>query len=180
MAETHTGSGWQLLVAAGAACWVEKLVTVEWSYPYCGVRDDSEAAAVHGFPFPYEQSFIAGSASDLFIPWLYVVNLAVIAAGVLCLLRPLTLRFAASNPRHWKIGLGAAATLLLVPAVALDVFALSIGVWRPVSSFAGSPRYRELRPVAFRMLARPRNCTPSPFWFPDRARQQHPPEPPAN
>jgi hypothetical protein len=173
MTKTRIGGWWGLLAATGAACWVEKLVTVEWSYPYCGVLDNGEAAAVHGFPLPYEQAFIAGSASDLFIPWLYAVNLAVIAGGVLLLLRPLLSRFEASNPRRWKFGLGAAAALLLVPAVALDVFALSIGVWHPVSSFSGSPHYSELRPVAVRVLGRTRNCTASPFWFPDRRRAQY-------
>lgn len=173
MTKTRIGGGWWLLAATGAAMWVEKLVTVEWSYPYCGILDNGEAAAVHGFPLPYEQAFIAGSASDLFIPWLYVVNLAVIAGGILLLLRPLASRFQTLNPRRWKFGLGVVATLLLVPAVVLDVFALSIGVWHPVSSFSGSPRYSELRPVAVRTLARPRNCTASPFWFPDRVRPKN-------
>jgi hypothetical protein len=172
MAKTHTKRGWGLLAATGAAWWVEKLVTVEWSYPYCGVLDNGEAAAVHGFPFPYEQAFIAGSASDLFIPWLYAVNLVVIAGGVRFLLRPLASRCEASHPRRWKVGLGVAATLLLVPAVVLDIFALSIGVWHPVSSFSESSRYSELRPVAVRVLGRARNCTASPFWFPDHARRQ--------
>jgi hypothetical protein len=170
MSRARAGGGWGLLAAAGAAWWVEKLVTLEWSYPYCGVLDNGEAAAVHGFPLPYEQAFIAGSASDLFIPWLYAVNLAVIAGGALLLLRPLASRLAARNPRRWKFVSGTAAALLLVPAVALDVFALSIGVWHPVSSFSGSPRYSELRPVAVRVLGRPRNCTASPFWFPGRGR----------
>jgi hypothetical protein len=168
MAEVHTGGRWGLLVAVGAAWWIEKLVTVEWSYPYCGVLDNGEAAAVLGFPLPYQQASIVTSATDFFIPWLYVINLAAIAGGVLLLLRPLASRLEASNPRRRKLIVGVAAALLLVTAVAFEVFVLSIGTWRPTSSFSGDPHYSELRPVAVRVLGRPRNCTASPFWFPDQ------------
>ena len=151
----------------GAAWWIEKLITLEWSYPYCSVLDDGEAAAVFGFPLPYEQVFIAGSASANFIPWLYLVNLAVIAGGVLLLLRPLSSRLAASMPRLWNLTISAAAALLLVTAVAFEAFVLSIDVWSPTSSFSENLRYSDLRPVSVHVLGRPRNCTASPFWFPE-------------
>jgi hypothetical protein len=92
----------------------------------------------------------------------------VIAVGVLLLLRPLASRLGASNPRQRKfIGIPV-AVLLFVTAVAFEVLVLSMGVWRPTSSFSGAPRYGELRPVAVRVLGRPRDCTASPFWFPER------------
>ena len=156
-----------LLAATGAAWWIEKLITLEWSYPYCSVLDDGEAAAVFGFPLPYEQVFIAGSASANFIPWLYLVNLAVIAGGVLLLLRPLSSRLGESVPRLRNPTIGAAAALLLVTAVALEAFVLSIGVWSPASSLSENLHYSELRPVSVHVLGRPRNCTASPFWFPE-------------
>lgn len=156
-----------LLAAMGAAWWIEKLITLEWSYPYCSVLDDGEAAAVFGFPLPYEQVFIAGSASANFIPWLYLVNLAVIAGGVLLLLRLLSSRLGASMPRLWNLTIGAAAALLLVTAVAFEAFVLSIGVWSPASSFSENLHYSDLRPVSVHVLGRPRNCTASPFWFPE-------------
>jgi hypothetical protein len=166
MTKAHIGGRWWLLLAAaGAAWWIEKLFTLEWSYPYCSVRDDGPAGAVRGFPLPYQQASIVTSATDFFIPWLYVVNLAVIAGGVLLLLRPLASRLEASNPRYRKFIVVPAAALLFVTAVAFEVFALSIGVWRPTSSFTGAPRYSELRPVAVRVLEHPRDCTASPFWF---------------
>jgi hypothetical protein len=159
--------GWlNLAAAAGAAWWLDKLVALEWSYRYCGIRDDGEAAAVFGFPFPYQQVFIAGSASAKFIPWLYVVNLALIAGGVFLLLRFLESRLGASKPLIWNLTVGAAAAFLLATAIALETFALSIGVWFPTSSFSDSVRYGELRPVSVHVLGRPRNCTESPFWFP--------------
>jgi hypothetical protein len=161
--------GWlNLLAALGAAGWIEKLVTLEWSYPYCSVLDDGEAAAVYGFPLPYEQIFIAGSASSNFIPWLYAVNLVVIAGGVFLLLNSLASRLGASRPRLWNITIGAAAAFLLVTAIAFDMFILSIDVWHPTSSFSANLQYSELRPVAVNFGGRPRNCTASPFWFPDR------------
>ena len=168
MSKAHTGGRWGLLAALGAAWWIEKLVTLEWSYPYCSVMDNGEAAAVLGFPLPYQQASIATSATNFFIPWLYVVNLAAIAGGVLLLLRPLVSRLGASDPRHRKFIVVPAAALLLVTAVAFEVMVLSMGIWRPTSSFRGSPHYGELRPVAVRVLEHPRNCTASPFWFPDK------------
>ena len=159
-----------MLAAVGAAWWIEKMVTVEWSYPYCGVRDDGTAAAVYGFPLPYWQPSIVTSLTDFFIPWLYVVNLAVIAGGIL-LLRPLASRLGASDPRSRKFIFVPAAALLLVTAVAFEVLTLSIGAWRPTSSsslFSGYTHYSKLRPVAVRVLGRPRDCTASPYWFPDQ------------
>jgi hypothetical protein len=172
MIKARTGGLLELLAAAGAALWIEKLVTLEWSYSYCSVLDDGEAAAVFGFPLPYEQVFIAGSASSSFIPWLYLINLAVITGGVLFFLRPLSSRLGKSKPRLWNLTIGAAAALLLVTAVALDVFALSIDVWHPTSSFSENLSYSELRPVAVHVGGRPRNCTASHFWFPESARSK--------
>jgi hypothetical protein len=168
MTRVHAGERWALPAAVGAAWWIEKLITVEWSYPYCGVLDDGPAAAVLGFPLPYQQASIVTSATYLFIPWLYVVNLAVIAGGVLLLLYPVASRLGASNPRLRKIIVGTAAALLLVTAVAFEVLMLSMGVWRPIWSFSGAPYYSDLRPVAVHVLGQPRDCTASSFWFPSR------------
>lgn len=169
MTRVDAGARWPLLLTAvGAAWWIEKLITLEWSYPYCSVLDSGPAGAVRGFPFPYEQSSIVTSATAFFIPWLYVINLAAIAAGVFLLLRPLAFRSAASNSRPLGFIAGIVAALLLLTAVAFEVAALSMGVWRPTSSFSDAPRYSELRPVAVRVLGRPRDCTASPFWFPNR------------
>jgi hypothetical protein len=168
MIKARTAGRLELLAAAGAAWWLEKLVTLEWTYRYCRAPDSGEAAAVFGFPFPYQEVFIAGSASASFIPWLYLINLAVIGGGVFfLLLRPLASRLAPSRPRLWNVAVGAAAALLLATALALEAFALSVGVWSPASSLSESFRYGELRPVSVHFRGRPRNCTASPFWFPD-------------
>lgn len=154
---------WELLAALGAASWIEKFITLEWSYPYCSVRDSGEAAAVFGFPFPYEQADIVSSATYFFIPWLYLVNLAAIASSVFLLLR-LASRLWTSKLRH--IVVGAVGALLLVTAIALDASGIAMGVWRPIASFSGRPPYSELRPVSL-VTRRQRDCTASPFWFPD-------------
>ena len=173
MSEIHSGGRWELLGALGAAWWIEKLVTLEWSYPYCSVRDDGPAGAVRGFPLPYEQASIVSSATGFFIPWLYVVNLAALAGVIYLLLRPLASRLRASNPRSRKFIVVPAAALLLVTALALEMLFLSMDVWRPSPSlfsgeYSGDPRYSELRPVTVRVLEHPRDCTASPFWFPNR------------
>ena len=169
MTKAHTGGRWGLVAAAvGAAWWIEKLVTLEWSYPYCSVLDSGPAGAVRGFPLPYEQGSVVTSATNFFIPWLYVINLAAIAGGVFLLLLPSASRLGASYPRLRRLMVSVAAALLLVTAVAFEAAVLSMGVWRPISSFSGAPYYNELRPVAVRVLGRPRDCTASPFWFPDK------------
>lgn len=165
----HLWRRWELLVALGAASWIEKLVTLEWSYPYCSVRDSGPAAAVFGFPFPYEQASIVTSATYFFIPWLYLVNLAVIVGGVFLLLRPLASRLSAANCGVAKKILGGAGAVLLITSLALDVSAISMGVWRPTSSFSESPRFSELRPVASPVFRRQRDCRASTFWFPNSA-----------
>jgi hypothetical protein len=168
MTKVYAGGRWELPAAVGAAWWIEKLVTVEWSYPYCNILDSGPAGAVRGFPLPYQQASVVTSATDFFIPSLYVVNLAVIAGLVLLLLRPLASRLGALYPRLRKLVAAAAGALLLVTAATFEVAVLSMGVWHPISSFSDAPRYGELRPVAVRVLKRPRDCTASPFWFPDR------------
>ena len=169
MTKVHTGARWVLLLTAvGAAWWLEKFVTLEWSYPYCSVLDSGPAGAVRGFPFPYEQASIVTSATSFFIPWLYVVNLAVIAGGLFFLLRPVASRLGALKPRLTRLVLGAIGAVLLATAVIFEAAVLSMGVWRPTSSFGGAPNFTELRPVRVRVLSRPRDCTASPFWFPER------------
>ena len=164
----HTSRRWELVAAVGAAWWIEKLVTLEWSYPYCSVRDSGEAAAVFGFPLPYEQTSIVTSGTHFFIPWLYLVNLAVIAGGVFLLLRPLARSLGTSN-RLANTIVGVAGTVLLITAIAFDALMISMDIWRPTSSFSGSPHFSELRPVASLVFRRQRECTASSFWFPDQA-----------
>lgn len=160
-----------ILAALGAAWWFENLATLEWAYPYCGILDNGEAAGVVGFPLPYRESVIAASATTSFIPWLYAINLAVIAAGVFVVLHPVARRLGAWKPLVSERTIGAVAALLLATAVAIEAFAISIGISLPVSSFSGVDQYSTLRPVQV-VFGPPRNCTASPFWYPppDRAR----------
>lgn len=170
MTKEHTGRRWELLAALGVAWWLEELVTLEWSYPYCSVRDSGLAAAVFGFPLPYDQASIVTSATHFFIPWLYLLNIAFIASAVFLMLRPLA-SIGRSKPRLRNILVGAVGAVLLTTAIALDLAALSMGVWRPTSSFDGSPRFSELRPVSLTFFRRHVDCTASPFWFPNQAQR---------
>lgn len=167
MTKIQNGGRWALLAAAlGAAWWIEKFVTLEWSYPYCSVMDDGPAGAVFGFPFPYVQASIVTSATEFFIPWLYAINLAAIAAVIFFTLCQVSSRFATSQQRGLTIVAGLAGSILLVTAIAFEALVLlSMDVWRPTSSFYGYPRYSELRPVGVRAFRRQPDCTASPFWF---------------
>jgi hypothetical protein len=105
---------------------------------------------------------------------MYVVNLMAIAGVVLLVLRLVASRLGTLDPRRRKFIVVPAAALLLVTSIAFEALVLSMGVWRPISSFSGDPNYSELRPVAVHVLKHPRNCTASPFWFPDqRARSNN-------
>ena len=156
---------WLPLLAIGSAWWVDKLATIEWSYPYCSVLDDGPAGAVFGFPFPHRQASIVASASDIFIPWLYVVDLVLIAGLLFVLLLPLVAWLEKRHALLCKFLVATSAVVLIATAAPFETWVVYNGISSPTDSFSGNLNYSELRPVALRILGRQRDCTASPFWF---------------
>ena len=165
MRKALTKRPWLPLLALGSAWWVDKLATLEWSYPYCSVLDDGPAGAVFGFPFPHRQASIVASASDIFIPWLYVVDLVLIAGLLFVLLLPLVAWFEKRYAVLCRLLLATTAVVLIATAAPFETWVIYNGISSPTDSFSGNFNYSELRPVAARVLGRQRDCTASPFWF---------------
>jgi hypothetical protein len=170
-AQSHLGS-WlarhaALLLSAGLVPLVERLVTVEWSYPYCNDPQDGPATAVFGFPLPYQR--FSGAASFLYdvMPHAYALNVVL----MLALFYPVTRLVVSAVRRRWSTrglrvagALGLASCLLVACSWTLDLW---MGDEVPVRSIA--TRYGELgemRPLA--VSTRHYDCTPSARWFPPK------------
>src|SRR3712207_4426394 len=70
-----------ILLTIGLVLWVEGLVTIEWSYPYCLSQADGPAYAAQGMPLPYWMWNGVASLEHDFMPHVYVLNVT-----ALCLL----------------------------------------------------------------------------------------------
>jgi hypothetical protein len=159
-----------ILLTTGLILWLESLVTIEWSYPYCLSQSDGPAYAAHGMPLPYWMWNGVVSLEHDFMPHAYTLNVI-----VLCLLTFPAIRWVLNrviSPRlEWlRSVIGAVGCLLLLSHVALTVLLVSTGYYRPATSLGleGHYRYTDFRPVRFGFIrSNAADCTPSRFWFPD-------------
>jgi hypothetical protein len=159
-----------ILLTIGLALWVEGLVTIEWSYPYCLSQADGPAYAAQGMPLPYWMWNGAASLEHDFMPHVYILNVI-----VLCLLMWPAIRWVLNRVVSYRLKwlrsiIGAVGCLLLLSHVALTVLLVSTGYYRPVRSLGlgGYYRYTDFRPVRFGLIeSNAPGCTPSHFWFPD-------------
>jgi hypothetical protein len=139
---------------------------MEWSFPYCSSLEDGPAPAVFGFPLPYHHPSMVTSLTDVFVPWLFALDLALVAA-MCVVLGSLSGRSAGRNRERLGRAARAGGVLLLIVAAAIEVLELAGGARLPVASLGdGYLAASELRPIAVRALHRPRECSPSTFWFP--------------
>jgi hypothetical protein len=159
-----------ILLTVGLVLWVEGLVTIEWSYPYCLSQSDGPAYAAHGMPLPYWMWNGVVSLEHDFMPHVYILNVI-----VLCLLMFPAMRWGLNrvmSPRlKWlRIVIGVVGCLLLLSHVALTALLVSTGYYRPATSLGLGEyyRYTDFRPVRFGFIrSNAADCTPSHFWFPD-------------
>ena len=159
-----------ILLTVGLVLWVEGLVTIEWSYPYCLSRADGPAYAAQGMPLPYWMWNGVASLEHDFVPHVYILNVI-----VLCLLMFPALRWVLHRVISYRLKwlqsiIGAVGCLLLLSHVALTVLLVSTGYYRPATSLGleGYYRYTDFRPVRFGLIeSNAPDCRPSRFWFPD-------------
>ena len=160
-----------ILFTAGFVFWLESLITVEWTYPYCLDQSDGPAYAAQGFPLPYWMWNGVASLEHDFMPHVYFLN----AVILFLLFYPLTRWLfwgAAFNGRPAGLRglIGAAGASLLLINAAMICVMVGGGYYRPTVSLELGEyyRYSDFRPVriGFHRSNAP-TCTPSRFWFPN-------------
>ena len=158
-----------LWLTLGLVALLERLITVEWSKPYCMDPTDGPAFAATGIPLPYETYGGASSLEFLFMPHIYALNLAVLSLIVYpAVRRAFNSRFM-SKTKSRRVRIGAAGAVSAFLVLAWVVSCVHVGWLRPVSSI-GDDRYgrwAEFRPVGVKWSFGQSNaCTPSSYWFP--------------
>ncbi len=154
-------------ISVALAGWLQILITIEWSYPYCLDQSDGPGYIIQGMPLPYWRWSGASSLDYIYLPHIYIVNLIILAV----LFFPLVswvLNIKIFQVLMAKIYLavfgGLLFTTYLVVGTGMHTF------YRPVSSLGleGYYKYMDFRPVKLGYLQTPgTHCTPSAFWFPE-------------
>lgn len=162
---------WLVAIAftMGLVMAAERLITIEWSFPYCNDRQDGPASAVFGAPFPYERWCGATSLVYDFVPLFYVLNVLILFSIALHIVRRTAEHLARRSPRAAYGTIAVCGALLCWLVTARHVLLLAIGFWFPVASIEKPPydSYDVLRPVGV-SFGRHYDCTPSKFWFPPK------------
>ena len=153
----------------GLASFIEAVITIEWSRPYCSNQQDGPAYAAFGLPLPYQ---VYGGVSSMefdFMPHIYLFNVAVLSIVLLPLVRLALERFVPIGRDRWRDVIGGCALMLCIAFAATMLFSVGQGWLRPVISI-GDDRYGsyfEFRPVGVAARAALVSCKASTFWFPD-------------
>jgi hypothetical protein len=159
-----------ILLTIGLVLWLEAVVTIEWSYPYCLSQEDGPAYAARGMPLPYWMWNGVASLEHDFMPHVYILNVIVLCLLMFPSVRWILNRFISPRLKWLRVVIGAVGCLLLLSHVALTVLGISTGYYRPEISLGleGYYRYADFRPVRFGFIkSSAADCTPSRFWFPD-------------
>ena len=159
-----------ILLTAGLVVWIESLVTIEWTYPYCLDRSDGPAYVAQGMPLPYWMWTGVSSLEHHFVPHVYILNIVLLCLVFFPVVRWIVDRFVSRESKWLRTGIAAAGGLLLASHLALTILLVSIGVYRPAMSLELGEyyRYSDFRPVRLGLYRSSTiDCTPSTFWFPD-------------
>ena len=159
-----------ILLTIGLVLWLEGLVTIEWSYPYCLSQTDGPAYAAHGMPFPYWMWNGVVSLEHDFMPIAYILNVIVLSLLMFPAVRWVLNRFISPGLNWLRSLIGIVGCFLLLSHIALMSFLVSTGYYRPEISLGleGYYRYSDFRPVRIGFIrSNAADCAPSRFWFPD-------------
>lgn len=159
-----------ILLTAGLVVWIESLVTIEWSYPYCLDRSDGPAYAPQGMPLPYWMWNGVSSLEHDFVPHVYILNIIILCLLLFPAIRWMFDRLVSRESNRVRTAIGVVGAILLVSHIALTILLVSIGFYRPAVSLESGEyyRYSDFRPVRFGLYrSSASDCTPSTFWFPD-------------
>jgi hypothetical protein len=156
------------IAALVLAAWLDFLITIEWSYPYCAHQTDGPAYPAVGFPFPYATASPVSSMEVFLMPQVLALDLLLVAAALYPLMR--ALHRALINGRVLSRTALAILVVLGIGIVALRGVSLSLSY--SVASI-GDPNYMpysDFRPVGVTwsdVVYSKRACKPSRFWFPE-------------
>ena len=159
-----------ILLTAGLVVWVESLVTIEWTYPYCLDRSDGPAYAAQGMPVPYWMWNGVVSLEHYFVPHVYILNIVLLCLVFFPVVRWILDRVVSSESNWLRTGVGTVGGLLLMSHVAITIFLVSVGYFRPTTSLSLGDyyHYSDFRPVRFGLTrSNAPDCIPSTFWFPE-------------
>ena len=159
-----------LLLTTGLVVWIEGIITIEWTYPYCLDRSDGPAYAAHGMPLPYLMWPGSVSLEHDFMPHVYILNILLLCLLMFPVVRLVWNRIFLHKSAWLRRSIGALGVVLLISKAAFIALMLSIGYLRPETSLGIEPyhRYSDFRPVriGFQRSTAP-DCIPSQFWFPN-------------
>ena len=159
-----------MLLTVGLVLWIENMVTVEWTYPYCLDRSDGPAYAAYGMPLAYVMWNGVVSLEHDFVPHVYILNIAVLCLISIPAMRWILNRVISLDSKLLRSVLGGVGCLLIASHVTLTALLVSGGFLRPARSLSheGYYQHSELRPVRIGLYrSSAADCEPSPFWFPD-------------
>ena len=157
-------------LTAGLIVWIEDVVTIEWTYPYCLDRSDGPAYAAHGMPLPYWMWNGVASLEHDFVAHIYILNIVILSLLLFPVVRLIFDRLVSPDSKSLRIAISGVGVVLLAIHVAIMLLLVSVGFFRPTTSLSldGTYSYTDFRPVrfGFRRSNAP-DCIPSEFWFPD-------------
>lgn len=158
-----------LPLTLGLVGWLEAVFTIEWSFPYCTNQEDGLASAVFGMPLPYVRWSGVSSMEYIYMPSIFVVNIAILFAITFPVVTWAVNRVASPDRSRRRGMLRVMGLALLLSVSAWNILLVQSGLYRlPVSTIAsGYETYNEFRPVRFTFKDLHYDCTPSSYWFKD-------------
>jgi hypothetical protein len=160
---------WDLAAALAIALWVELFFTIGWTFAACTPVSGTNyglGEASYGLPFPYFQWSTVSSMEYDWIPWIFVLNVALLTLAASPMARWLSRRL--RRPRWGWLGLTLLVAIIAVQAVRINTFLVF-----STDRFRGGEfelAFTDLRPTALYFGGGSYECTPSPFWFPEHRR----------
>ncbi len=162
---SHYGA---LLLTVGLTIWLEFILTMEWSSPYCMSQEDGPGYAAFGMPLPYMQFGGASSLQYEFMPHIYLLNLIVLSAIAFPTISWTFDRLSLTVSTRWRTVAGVVGLVLLAARISLLMLSISIKMLIPTLSIGDHYEpYVDFRPVGLCLHDGYYECKPSPYWFPD-------------
>jgi hypothetical protein len=157
----------EVAAALVLAAWLDLLVTIEWSYPYCTQPSDGPAYPVVGLPLPYAVASHISSLEFILMPHVLALNLLLIGAALYPFARGVN-RAISGSPALRRFAL---VVLVVLGVGIIAIRGLSLTLGHPVPSIGNSAYivYSDLRPVGItssQLVHTKQECKPSQFWFP--------------